>query len=82
LSEIKQKKKKKKQRINTKNLEIRYGLPNALKGETYKEVTRELSHLIPSHLLPQGSVPSQFGGVFVISFIRESRPLTASEIIR
>jgi len=43
-------------------------------------VTRELVHTIPSHLLPQGSGPTQFGGVFIKSFFTESRPLSASEL--
>jgi hypothetical protein len=65
-----------------KNLDISYSLPKAQKGETYKEVTRELVHEIPIQLLPQGSGPTQFGGVFIKSFFTESRPLSASEIIR
>jgi hypothetical protein len=63
-------------------LDTSHGLPKALRNETYKDVTRELVHTIPTRLLPQGSEPTQFGGVFFKPFIRESRPLSASEIIR
>lgn len=47
----------------------------------YMEVTRELVHEIPSQLLPQGSDPTQLGGVFVQSAMSDFRAVTASKII-
>lgn len=47
----------------------------------YKEVTRELVHEIPSQLPPQGSDPTQLGGVFVQPDMSDFRARTASKII-
>ena len=51
-----------------------------IKTLKYMEVIRELVHSIPSQPAPQGSVPSQLGGVFCHSFTRASRAAAASEI--
>lgn len=46
---------------------------------TYMEVTREFVHSIPSQLSPQGSEPTQLGGVFFQMSFRDLRATAASE---
>lgn len=49
---------------------------------TYKEITREFVHLIPSQLLPQGSEPLQSGGRFCqLDFIAFSTATTRINMI-
>uniref|UniRef100_A0A2P2MNG6 Uncharacterized protein n=1 Tax=Rhizophora mucronata TaxID=61149 RepID=A0A2P2MNG6_RHIMU len=45
---------------------------------SYMEVTRELVHRMPTHLLPQGSEPTQLGGVFFQTSFRAFNWLTVS----
>lgn len=47
--------------------------------KAYMEVTREFVHRIPSHPWPQGSEPTQLGGVFCHISLRESRATSAYE---
>lgn len=46
-------------------------------SRSYIDVTRELSHRMPSQISPQGSEPSQVGGVFCQISLRDFNPITA-----